>query len=534
MPATKPAAPNRRLSISIAIIARDCADLLAASLASVGRIADEIIVVDTGSRDRTRDVALQGASRVLEFTWCDDFSAARNFCLSQTTGDWILWLDAGETISAEGAAQLRALVDAQSDTACAYLVMVRAPEVRAGMAAEQIRRLRLHPRRPGIEFTGRVREEIQTAIEALDMSVELAPFHLTRSPRDHNAEAKRAKAERNVHLAALEIQEHGVLPSPILAMAEACITLGHLAEGIDFFTRALEISPRGSSAMLEAFYGILAALDGLPQARDKQRALCEEALAAFPFDAQLLCAMGSYLQREGRIDLACRSYEAATRFGQVDPQTWHLIEIADVATVCHATCLDLLGDVDSARRALETALAARPESERLRGQLLELYIRRDCRREALDLVTNMPAETPHREALRSAVRGACLAATQNWIPALAYLQIARGSGCRDPICFRGLVTSYLGTGDLVSAERTLNEWQQAHGANAETHRFAGELDRLRTGGGPQQSATGTPAANEHFIDRNLRLDAPTQSPATLAPKSATRASSRPDFPTGRR
>ena len=61
MPATQPAAQNRRLSI--AIIARNCADLLAASLASIRRIADEIIVVDTGSRDRTREVALQVASR---------------------------------------------------------------------------------------------------------------------------------------------------------------------------------------------------------------------------------------------------------------------------------------------------------------------------------------------------------------------------------------------------------------------------------------------------------------------------------------
>lgn len=532
MPGFLPVAKPCRLSV--AMIARDAADVMAPSLASVSGIADEIVVVDTGSRDRTREVALQGASRVLEFTWCDDFAAARNYCLSQTTGDWVLWLDAGETISAEGAAQLRALVDAHADAACAYLVMVHAPVARAGMAAEQIGRIRLHPRRSGIEFTGRVREEIQTAIEALDMSIELAPFYLTRSQRDHNADIKRAKAERNVHLAALEIQEHGVLPAPILAMAEACVTLGHVAEGLDFFTRALEIATRGSTAMLEAFYGILAALDGLPLARDKQIALCQQALAAFPFDAQLLCAMGSYLERQGRIDLACRSFEAATRFGQVDPQTWHLIEIADVATVCHATSLDLLGDVDAPRRSLETALAARPDSQRLRRALLELYIRHDLRREALDLVNNMPAETPHREALRSAVRGACLAAKQNWIPALAYLQIARGSGCRDSICFRGLVTSYLATADLLSAERTLNEWQQAHGPNAEIHRFAGELDQLRSAAGPQQSVNTTSAENERLTDRNLRLDAPSQFPATLAPKSATRASSRSDSGSGRR
>jgi tetratricopeptide (TPR) repeat protein len=516
------------------MIVRDAADLLAASLASVNGIADEIVVVDTGSRDRTRDVALRAASRVLDFTWCDDFAAARNFCLSQTTGDWVLWLDAGETISAERAQQLRILVDSQTDANRAYLVMVKTPALRPDMAAEQIARLCLHPRRSGIEFTGRVREEIQTAIEALDISIVLAPFSLVRSARDHDPDVKRTKAERNVHLAALEIQEHGVLPSPLLAMAEACVALGHVAEGIEFFSRALEIAPRGSTAMLEAFYGILAALDRLPQARDKQLALCQQALAVFPFDAQLLCAMGSYLQQQGRIDLACRSFEAAARFGQVDPRTWHVVEVADVATVCHATCQDLLGDVDGARATLESAVAAKPASDRLRRALLDLYIRRDNRREALELVTNLPPDTPHREALKSVVRGACLAAKQNWIPALAYLQIARGSGCRDPICFRGLVTAYLATRDLAAAERTLGEWQQAHGTNGEIMRFTRELAQLGSASDPQRGMAHALTASDRARNRDLRVDSGEHTAAALAPQSAARPATWSDVTTGRR
>jgi tetratricopeptide (TPR) repeat protein len=501
------------------MIVRDAADLVAASLASASGVADEIVVVDTGSMDRTREVALQGASRVLDFTWCEDFAAARNFCLSQTTGDWVLWLDAGETIAAEGAAQLRALVDAQTDHDRAYLVMVQTPAARPDMAAEQVGRLRLHPRHSAIEFTGRLREEIQTAVEALGMSIELAPFGLFRSSREHDPIVKRAKAERNVHLAALEIKEHGVLPAPLLAMAEACVTLGQLAEGIEFFSRALEIAPRGSTAMLEAFYGILAALDGLPQARDKQLDLCQQALTVFPLDAQLLCAMGSYLQHQGRVDLACRSFEAAARFGQVDPQTWHLVEVADVATVCQATCQDLLGDVETARGTLVAALAAKPASQRLRRPLLELYIRHDLRREALELVSQLPPETPHREALKSAVRGACLVATQNWVPALAYLQIARGSGCRDAICFRGLATSYLATGDLDAAGRTLNEWQQEQGSHGEIIRFTREIERLRAGADQQLAASDSLAAGGRSLERDLRLDAPYRPAGNLAPKS---------------
>jgi tetratricopeptide (TPR) repeat protein len=312
-------------------------------------------------------------------------------------------------------------------------------------------------------------------------------------------------------------------------MAEACVTLGHLAQGIEFFSRALEIAPRGSTAMLEAFYGILAALDQLPQARDQQIALAEQALTAFPFDAQLLCAMGTYLQRQGRIDLACRSFEAAARFGQVDPQAWHLGEIADVATVCQATCQDLLGDVEGARGTLEAALAAKPGADRLRRQLLDLYIRRDCRHEALELVSSLPLEAPHREALRSAVRGACLAGRQNWVPALAYLQIARGAGCRDAICYRALAAAYLATGDLAAAGRTLADWRQLSGPNGEIARFEKELAQARAAL-VEAASTAEPldAASQAAPDRRVRIDTLPHEQRAVAPKSAPHAQARSD------
>ena len=191
----------------------------------------------------------------------------------------------------------------------------------------------------------------------------------------------------------------------------------------------------------------------MPAALDKQIALCNEALQVFPFDAQLLCAMGSYLQQQNRLDLACRSFEAAVRFGQVNPETWHLIDLAEVATSCYARCQELLGHLDGAIATLregETQLAGGP---RLRRQLLDLYIRHDRRKDALDEVNRLPVETTHREALRNAVRGACLAANEDWVPALAYLQTAFGSGCRDVLCLRWLTTASLTTGDLDGAER---------------------------------------------------------------------------------
>ncbi|MFP6656599.1 MAG: glycosyltransferase, partial [Pirellulales bacterium] len=84
---------------SVALIVRDAESLLGPTLQSVAAIADEIVVADTGSRDNTREISKQWATRVLDVPWQDSFAAARNACMHATTGDWILWLDAGETIS---------------------------------------------------------------------------------------------------------------------------------------------------------------------------------------------------------------------------------------------------------------------------------------------------------------------------------------------------------------------------------------------------------------------------------------------------
>ena len=57
-------------------------------------LVDEIVIADTGSTDRTRELAASFGARVVEFPWCDDFGAARNASLEQATGRWVLWLDA--------------------------------------------------------------------------------------------------------------------------------------------------------------------------------------------------------------------------------------------------------------------------------------------------------------------------------------------------------------------------------------------------------------------------------------------------------
>ena len=86
-------------TLSLCMIVKNEERNLVRCLSSVKSAVDEMIVVDTGSTDRTKELAAAFGAKVFDFDWDEDFSSARNFSLSKATGDWILVIDADETVS---------------------------------------------------------------------------------------------------------------------------------------------------------------------------------------------------------------------------------------------------------------------------------------------------------------------------------------------------------------------------------------------------------------------------------------------------
>ncbi|MFS0515915.1 tetratricopeptide repeat protein [Nostoc sp. UIC 10607] len=87
------------MKLSLCMIVKNEAATLPKCLNSVRKVVDEMVVLDTGSIDRTPNIAQQLGAKVHHFKWCNDFSAARNAALKYVTGDWILVLDADETLT---------------------------------------------------------------------------------------------------------------------------------------------------------------------------------------------------------------------------------------------------------------------------------------------------------------------------------------------------------------------------------------------------------------------------------------------------
>lgn len=109
-------------TISLCMIVKNEELHLQKCLESVKGLVDEIVIVDTGSIERTKEIAKKSGAKVVEFEWSDDFAAARNVSLQHATGDWILVLDADETLSKKDHEKIKQYVRENAD---AYFLIQR-------------------------------------------------------------------------------------------------------------------------------------------------------------------------------------------------------------------------------------------------------------------------------------------------------------------------------------------------------------------------------------------------------------------------
>ena len=155
----KHARPATGLKLSLCMIVKDEEAMLPRCLAAVAPAVDEIVIVDTGSTDRTIEIAREYAATVIEKEWTGSFSDARNASFEAATGDWIIYLDADEVLVADDIQKLRSLTGRTWREAF-YLVETSFTGELGDGAAITNNALRVFRNRPQYRFEGRLHEQI--------------------------------------------------------------------------------------------------------------------------------------------------------------------------------------------------------------------------------------------------------------------------------------------------------------------------------------------------------------------------------------
>jgi glycosyltransferase involved in cell wall biosynthesis len=187
------------LTIALTMIVRDEAGHLPRCLDSVAGLFDELVIVDTGSTDRTREIARDLGAKVFGFEWCDDFAAARNAALDLATADLAMWLDADEFIEPAHRPRLRAvLAHARRSSPAAFAMFQRSVIREPGREAAEwtVPHVRLFPRRPDVRWAGRVHEDITPAVERAGLDL-VATDLVIRHTGFSDPATYAARSERN-------------------------------------------------------------------------------------------------------------------------------------------------------------------------------------------------------------------------------------------------------------------------------------------------------------------------------------------------
>lgn len=314
--------------ISLCMIVKNEEGWLGKCLASARNLVDEMIVVDTGSTDRTKDVASRFGAKVFDFEWNNNFSDARNFSLSKAGRKWILVLDADDVISERDIESIRSLAKNKHYDGFSFLMrnytrnrsiinFVPVPENDAyeessGWSGWDLTRcVRMFRNAPEIRFERDIHEVVDYTIlnsGGKILNVNIPIHHLGEAKTGTQAPEKRESIYSRITRKRLESYPDD--PKDNFTMAFECFKAGNHDDAISYYLKAVQLKPD----YVDAYIGISQACVSAGRIEDAI-AVNEDASKRFPHVSAFFFNLGElYLARKD-YERALDNYQKALELG---------------------------------------------------------------------------------------------------------------------------------------------------------------------------------------------------------------------------
>jgi tetratricopeptide (TPR) repeat protein len=389
--------------VSLCMIVKDEEENLPACLGSVADLVDEVIVVDTGSTDRTVAVAEQMGARVLHFPWVDNFAAARNESLRHATGEWIFWMDADDRLDEANRVKLRTLIAGLTDENAAFVMKCLCLPDPVTKTSTEVDHLRLFRNHPDLRWQFRVHEQILPAVRQRQADLRWSDVVIHHTGYQ-DAALRAHKLERDLRLLQLEDAENPNNPFVFFNLGSIYQEQKRPTEALPLFRRSLELSDPSDSIVRKLYSLIAQSHNQLGQAAEALTA-CRAGKAHFPDDIELLFQEGIALRNLGDLPGAKASWERAlttppgAHFASMNVGLRGYLTRHNLATVNHD--LGLHAEAEAQWRAI---LAERPDYEAAWLGLGEIYLSQQSWAELETVARNLET-LPNGSLLALLLRG---------------------------------------------------------------------------------------------------------------------------------
>lgn len=220
--------------ISASYIVKNENKYIRQSLESIKDLVDEIVIVDTGSTDSTKEICKQYTDKIYDYKWNDSFADARNFSLDKCTGNWILRLDGDEIVPKETAVNIyNAIMNQEGDM---YMLPIK--NIQPDGSAPISMTLRVFRNVPGLKYTGRVHEEISESAKKLGLKMLKINNHLMHYGYLKGTQAK--KTDMYFKLLMLDYQDNPKDSATCMNLANHYVHQGQYETAISFYKECIE------------------------------------------------------------------------------------------------------------------------------------------------------------------------------------------------------------------------------------------------------------------------------------------------------
>lgn len=230
-------------TISLTMIVKNEAETLPKCLEGVKSYVDEMIVVDTGSTDNTKELAQIYGAKVYDFEWRNDFAVARNFSLAQSTSDWNLVLDADEYVEKWDIDKVREFIKNSKSLGKIKIMSSFIQNGERKISKEYI--TRLIPK--GCYFTGAIHEQLESELPRFNVPIEV--FHTGYENTD--------KSERNFTILYQELKITPENPYLLYQIARQYRVSGDYQNAAIYFSKMYEYIERNTSFYTDAIVSFL-------------------------------------------------------------------------------------------------------------------------------------------------------------------------------------------------------------------------------------------------------------------------------------
>lgn len=340
------------ITISLCMIVKNEEAVLGRCLEHGKSFADEIIIVDTGSTDRTKEIGERYGGKVYDFPWREDFSAARNEAFSKATMDYCMWLDADDVVTEENQEKILKLKRELSPDTDMVMMKYAVAQDEKGNSTFSYYRERMVRNGKGFLWEGRIHEAITPRGKVVYSDIVITHQKLAEGDPGRNLriyETMLAEGEklsgRSLFYYGRELMAHGQYEKARRALEEF---LGQ--EG-------------WAENQIEACLNLAQCYKAENRREEGIKALCQSFSYGMP-KGEICFEIGQYYQEKGQWELAAFWYETILRLPVSEEKggfvRWDYYGYLPEINLC--VCYDRMGNREKAYKYHKKARARRPEA----------------------------------------------------------------------------------------------------------------------------------------------------------------------------